>query len=595
MAKPRVVAVIQARMGSTRLPGKVLMPLAGKPVLWHVVHRLRKCRMVDEVAIATSTLPTDDPLVEFAQSERVALIRGPEDDVLERYILAARQFHADIIVRVTGDAPLVDPMLIDHMIELLIADNADYCTGEPGVVAIHEGFAPLTRHALEKINNEAGDDPSGREHVDGFIKKHPEEFNIVHVPIPEAHRIAGTRVSVDTPADLEFLDLLYRELGAEAGELDIADAVSLLKLHPEFLRINTHVRQKDMNAANKLLVIRCDGYADIGLGHVVRCMAIANHLRDKHGIGIVFAMADRSPGPQMIQEAGFSLELFDGKGSEGNWLEQLIMRKQANGVLLDVRTDLAANQVKDWRSKGLLIAVLDDGSERRLYADLAFYPPVPQLQDMSWDGFTGDLLAGWDWIPLRPEFCQKLPTPSNKTPQIVITMGGSDPAGLSLLALKALERLDFPLAVRLITGRSFSHGQQLANLFQNLHIPVSILEDVKDMPGAVVDADLVIASFGVTAYELAALGVPMVLLSITDDHARSASALQQAGMALSLGHYSAITETTLADSIRKLANDVSLLNRMRVAGNLVDGKGADRIAGKINEALSKQHQIVKEQ
>jgi spore coat polysaccharide biosynthesis protein SpsF len=214
---------------------------------------------------------------------------------------------------------------------------------------------------------------------------------------------------------------------------------------------------------------------------------------------------------------------------------------------------------------------------------------------MSWDGFTGDLLAGWDWIPLRPEFCQKLPTPSNKTPQIVITMGGSDPAGLSLLALKALERLDFPLAVRLITGRSFSHGQQLANLFQNLHIPVSILEDVKDMPGAVVDADLVIASFGVTAYELAALGVPMVLLSITDDHARSASALQQAGMALSLGHYSAITETTFADSIRKLANDVSLLNRMRVAGNLIDGKGADRIAGKINEALSKQHQIVKEQ
>lgn len=596
MAKPRVAAIIQARMGSTRLPGKVLMPLAGKPVLWHIVHRLRKCRMVDVVAIATSTGSQDDPLALWATEAGIPLVRGPEDNVLERYLLAARQLNADIVVRVTGDAPLVDPALIDHMIELLIEKNADYCTGEPGVVAIHEGFAPLTRKALEKIGIEGASEAAGREHVDGYIKQHPDQFSIVHVPIPEAHRISGTRVSVDTPADLEFLSLLYHELGAEAGEIDVADAVALLKRRPELLSINAHVRQKDMTAANKLVVIRCDGHPDIGLGHVVRCLAIARSLRDRLGIGIVFAMADRAPGPEMVREAGFPVELSDGEESEPLWLEEVLTRRRANGLLLDIRTDLAAGSIRDWRRKGILIAVLDDGSERRLCADLAFYPPVPQVDEMDWTDFTGVRLSGWEWIPLRADFDRKLPPPANQTPRVVITMGGSDPAGLSLLALNALQRLDVPLNARLILGRSFAHGPQLAQLLPNLRIPVTILENVNNMPEALADADLAVASFGVTAYEMAALGIPTILLSLTDDHACSARALHQAGMATSLGNHADVTEGQLADAIRNLLSDPEALRTMRAACVFIDGKGADRIADRLNESLSEQpNQAPKEQ
>lgn len=588
MVKPKVAAIIQARMGSTRLPGKVLMPLAGKPVLWHIIHRLRKCRMVDVVAIATSTGIQDDPLATWATEAGVPLVRGPEDNVLERYLLAAHQLSADIVVRVTGDAPLIDPQLIDHMIELLIAENADYCTGQPGVVSIHEGFAPLTLTALEKIGREAGSDPSGREHVDGFIKKHPERFRIVHVPIPEKHHIAGTRVSVDTPADLEFINRLYRELGAEAGELDVADAVALLRHHPELLSINSHVRQKDMTTgANKVVVIRCDGHPDLGLGHVVRCLAIARNLRDKHGIGVVFAMSDRAPGPDMVREAGFPVEFYDGKVSESRWLEEILARRRANGLLLDIRTDLAAASIRDWRRKEILIAVLDDGSERRLCADLAFYPPVPQVNEMDWTDFTGVRLIGWEWIPLRAEFARKLPPPANQTPQVAITMGGSDPAGLSLLALNALQRLDVPVNVRLILGRSFAHGPQLAQLLPNLRTSVTILENISNMPEALADADLVVASFGVTAYETAALGIPTILLSLTNDHARSALALHQAGMALSLGNHANVTEGQLADVIWNLLSDAQALNTMRAACVLIDGKGADRIADRLNESMSK--------
>ena len=102
----RVVAVIQARMGSTRLPGKVLKPIAGKPLLWHIVHRLKACRLLEDIAVATTMNPADEAIVEWCNAEGVTVVRGPEDDVLARYARAAEKLDADIIVRVSSDAPV---------------------------------------------------------------------------------------------------------------------------------------------------------------------------------------------------------------------------------------------------------------------------------------------------------------------------------------------------------------------------------------------------------------------------------------------------------------------------------------------------------
>src|ERR1700750_3327786 len=112
----RIVAVIQARMGSTRLPGKVLKPIAGKPLLWHIVHRLRASRLIEDIAIATTTNPADEAIVEFAAAEGVTVLRGPEDDVLARFAMAAEAMDADVIVRVSSDAPFIDAHFVDHLI-----------------------------------------------------------------------------------------------------------------------------------------------------------------------------------------------------------------------------------------------------------------------------------------------------------------------------------------------------------------------------------------------------------------------------------------------------------------------------------------------
>src|SRR6202012_4921358 len=109
----RVVAVIQARMGSTRLPGKVLKPIAGQPLLWHIVHRLKKCQLLEDIAVATTVNPADEAIVGWCNANGVIVVRGPEDDVLARYARAAEKLDADIIVRVSSDAPFIDAGFVD--------------------------------------------------------------------------------------------------------------------------------------------------------------------------------------------------------------------------------------------------------------------------------------------------------------------------------------------------------------------------------------------------------------------------------------------------------------------------------------------------
>ena len=133
-------------MGSTRLPGKVLMPVAGRPLLWHVIHRLKKSRRLDQIVIATSSNPLDDAIVAFAEKQGVAVVRGPEDDVLARFALAAEATDADMILRVSSDSPFLDADFIDHLLDALIAGGGDTVTMD-GPCA-HEGVDPFSRNGL---------------------------------------------------------------------------------------------------------------------------------------------------------------------------------------------------------------------------------------------------------------------------------------------------------------------------------------------------------------------------------------------------------------------------------------------------------------
>lgn len=582
-----VAAIIQARMGSSRLPGKVLRPLAGRPLLWHVVHRLRRARSVDALCIATSIAPADDAIARFAAEQGVRVVRGPEDDVLARFQLAAEATGADIVVRVTGDAPLVDPALLDRLVAALSATGAEFATVRPDLACIHEGVDPLSRAALERLVREAGADPVAREHVTGYIKCHPERFAIAQIDLPPEEQFAGARLSVDTPADLTFLETVHRRLSAPAGEVAIRDLVRLLRAAPELLAINGHVRQKRPEEASGTVLMRCDGGGALGLGHVSRCLALAEQLRDRQGLGVTFAMQEEAMAATRVAAAGFPVTSPERGEGEAAWIDRLIAETGARALVLDVRTDLAPTDVGRWRDAGIATLLIDDASPRRLAAHLAVYPPVPQVRDLDWFCYRGELLCGWEWVPMAP-----LPpaTPRRQGPaRVLVTMGASDPAGLTLPAVRALGQNGIEAEVRVVIGPGVSDAAALKTGLRESGCPLTLVENCSDLRPLMAETDLAVAAFGVTAYELAAMGVPAIHLCPTADHARSASAFARAGMAVNLGMFERGTDKALADAARGLLADAAARQRMATAGrSRLDGRGAMRLAALIGARLKRE-------
>ncbi|HZQ72377.1 MAG TPA: glycosyltransferase family protein [Burkholderiales bacterium] len=236
------VAIIQARMGSTRLPGKVLRTLGTKSVLAHVVERVKRCSVIDAVVVATTSREADDAVEEEARAHGAAVFRGSEEDVLDRYHGAARRFGADTIVRITSDCPLLDASLTDAIVRRFLAarDGLDYLsntlvrTYPRGLDTEVFSFA-----ALDAAQREARE-PHQREHVTPYIWEHPERFRVAqHTGTPDR---SALRWTLDTEEDWRFLAAVFAAAGGAPG--DTQALVELLERRPELAAINAHVEQK---------------------------------------------------------------------------------------------------------------------------------------------------------------------------------------------------------------------------------------------------------------------------------------------------------------------------------------------------------------
>lgn len=224
--RPRTVAIIQARMGSTRLPGKVLAELDGHTLLWHVIARSRAAGLVDEVVVATTDDPVDDVLAREAVEYGVPVFRGSPEDVLDRYVQCAREFAAEIVVRITADDPLKDPKLIDDVVRAVARDGAiDYASNfvRP-TFPVGLDVEAVRMRALEEAWRDA-DEPQDREHVTRFIWRQPDRFVLMSLehPVDLSHH----RWTVDYDADLYFLRWVFRHL--EAGTMDWRKVLRLVE------------------------------------------------------------------------------------------------------------------------------------------------------------------------------------------------------------------------------------------------------------------------------------------------------------------------------------------------------------------------------
>jgi spore coat polysaccharide biosynthesis protein SpsF len=237
----RTVAIVQARMGSTRLPGKVMLPLLGEPVLTRVVRRAARATTLDDVVVATTTLPEDDAIVTLASAEGWPIERGSETDLLERYLLAARSHGADVIVRVTSDCPLIDPEVIDATVLAFRSGGVDYASNtlEPATWPRGLDVEVMSRAALERAGREDRD-PAWREHVTPYLYRHPEVFRLLRVPAEDDH--ADQRWSIDTPEDYELVRRIYEAIGSD--DFGWRTALAIVERHPSWSSLNRDVVQK---------------------------------------------------------------------------------------------------------------------------------------------------------------------------------------------------------------------------------------------------------------------------------------------------------------------------------------------------------------
>jgi len=232
----KIVAIIQARMGSTRLSGKVMMDIVRKPMLWHVINRVKHAKRLDDIVIATTTLNEDKQILELASEMGVRSYAGSEDDVLDRYYQAAIIYKVDVIVRITADCPLIDPTVIDRAIEFYLNHDFDYVgTGIKPTYPDGLDTEVFSFSALERAWKEATL-ASEREHVTPYIRKNPQIFNIKSLENDED--LSYMRWTVDEERDLKFVREIYKRLYKEGKIFYMEDILNLLKKHPELMDIN---------------------------------------------------------------------------------------------------------------------------------------------------------------------------------------------------------------------------------------------------------------------------------------------------------------------------------------------------------------------
>ena len=600
----KVVAIIQARMGSTRLPGKVLMNLSGKPMLWHVIERAKGCKKVDSIVVATTNREEDRVVVELAIECGAYAFAGSEDDVLDRYYRAAKKFDADIIIRITADCPLINPSTIDGMVALCLKENAEYICGHPTIPSLEQGIEVVSLPALEKIKNLAAEDYQ-KEHVTLFIRENPELFKIIAIEPQPIFRRSDMRLTVDKRDDLKLMREIYNKLYRESGIIDLADVVKLLDETPELKEINAHVEMSDINKYSispelrkKLLdslgvenpnnkkelriVFRCDASSDIGLGHVIRCLAVAKGLRRQNHI--IFATTEGDTNSH-IKDSNFEI-VFREDETEEAFLDGVNSILKPDIIVIDKKYPYRSTFLNHLKQNKTKIVMVDNICEGLSASDEIIFPNAHLDKNLLKKYLSQEQIArvktGPEYVILRDEILelkdrgrQDLRIP----PTIVVTTGGTDPEGVLLNLITWLNEMDLEANILILVGQAFKFQDELGSLVANLPdnfriIPYSLQELIK--------GDIIICTFGVSIYEMIYLQIPTICISHSRENAYGARILKDRyGVIEEVGYVKDVNPQSLDVAITRLLTDKAYyMDMVERCDDLIDEGGAKR-AGQI--------------
>lgn len=240
----KTVATVECRMTSSRLPGKVMLESCGRPMLEHLVARLKAVSGIDAIVLATTVNAQDDVIEELAARLGVGCYRGSEDDVLDRVLKAAYSVKAELIVEITGDCPLVDPELASQVLKCFLANDCDYVSNDlfPSY-PLGMDVQVFTVEALEQADRE-GRTQEDREHVSWYIVQNPQIFRQIMLPAPQELHWPDLRITLDEQADYNLINALIHALGPDGRLFSCHEIVRYLRAHPELLNVNKGVVQR---------------------------------------------------------------------------------------------------------------------------------------------------------------------------------------------------------------------------------------------------------------------------------------------------------------------------------------------------------------
>lgn len=311
----------------------------------------------------------------------------------------------------------------------------------------------------------------------------------------------------------------------------------------------------------------------MGMGHVVRCHWLANALRDSCDSPISFCMNQDDIGISVMQRRGWPVLRVAAEEMGG---------EQGDTLIIDLPGGVSAKAVRSVREKnpGTLVVLMDGTCTGRIEADLIVSPIERLPEPSSWQGFRGQRFEGSAYAIVDPAFARVSGRSSGVLyePRVLVSMGGSDPYGLTLQVLRALDSMEEPFHVTIAIGPAFLHEVELRTWLPHARRRYECRRE-DSLLDLVVNSTMALVSFGTTVYELAAAGLPGIALSITEDHVQSAELFAKGGSLMHLGLFSAISATQIQSAVRELMNDQQLRFGMAQRGPaLVNGQGADRVA-----------------
>ena len=600
-----IIAIVQARMGSSRLPGKMLRPLAGRPLVDHVLARLATVLHphgpLDGLVLATSDSPIDDPLATHVRRTwpSVELIRGSENDVLGRFMVVLNAVPATTVIRVTGDCPLINVANLEHMIEAHQAAGADVTNYRPGFEYMDKGVEVVSASALRRAAVDPQATLQDREHVTALMYRRPGRYRVHYIDSEVYLRRGDIRLTVDTEADLPFLEALCQGLGKSPVHIGLREVVEYLNRHPALLAINATAGRKSTLHERARLGFRCDGGPAIGLGHVVSCLRLARLVARELGIGVEFVVREDATAVTLIQQAGFAVEVLPTDTSPDQDIARLVAKAAESdwsGVVIHICKD-------DIDRYAPVFQGIKDADVKLIFMDNPV-PPSYRLGDLVINALPHPDYPGYDpashpacydglaYFLLDGAFEQYRYRTRKVCPaveRVLVAMGGADPENTTGLVLDGLATADYRGYVDVVLGAANPHEHAVRERFAHLGLTGEINHGVRDMTARMWAADLGFSALGLTTYEMASMGLPTLIVPGSAFNATVAELYcAQYEVALIVGKCNEITSFEIADAFGALCQDLERRRAMSARGRAVVGGKASEVPTLVKQMIDDQ-------